>query len=186
MRPGRYKLHSHLVATDLKIFEDKQKTADDKVEAGSLAEASLILAEALSLWTGPALDGLDGQFADAESARLGEDKLKVLVSRIDIDLWRGRYRDLVPELASLVSSRRNDDRFCMRLMLALHGSGRTPEALDVFRLGREVLKEDFGMDPGRDPRAAHEAILGDKPMTEILSRFTPLSSANRPSATARD
>ena len=66
-------------------------------------------------------------------------------------------------------------------MLALHGSGRTAEALAAFRGGREILKEELGIEPGQSLRAAHEAILADDPLTHILAKLTAIPS--QPSAT---
>ena len=98
---GRYKLHSPPVRTDLSRFEDLVSAAKDRLRGGMLAQASQLLADALQIGHGVALDGLDGWFAESESARLEEQKMTVLLNRIDIDLWRQRYVDLVPELTGL-------------------------------------------------------------------------------------
>jgi DNA-binding SARP family transcriptional activator len=173
--PGRYKLHSPPLVTDLGLFNGKLAEAEDFVAAGSLAQAGQTLTEALALWSGPALDGLSGRFAEAESARLEEQKLNALQRRIDIDLWRERYREQVAELASLVRSRPADDSFRVRLMLALHGSGRTSEALEAFRDGRKILIEDLGVQPGAALCSAHGAILAGQPVKDILAMLIPLT-----------
>jgi DNA-binding SARP family transcriptional activator len=173
--PGRYKLHSPPLVTDLGLFNGKVAEAEDLVTAGSFAEASQALTGALALWSGPALDGLSGRFAEAESARLEEQKLYALQRRIDIDLWRGRCREQVAELAKLIRSRPCDDGLRMRLMLALHGSGRISEALDAFHDGWKILIKDVGIEPGAAVRSAQAAILVGRPVKDVLAMLVPLA-----------
>lgn len=176
---GRYKLHSPPVSTDLAQFNRKLAAARESLIAGLLPQASQTLTEALSLGQGVALDGIDGIFAEAESANLEERKLGVLLDRIDIDLWCERFVGLVPELARLAGIRRTDDRFRMRLMIALHGSDRTPEALEAFRVGRQIINDELGLEPGPQLQAAHADILRSTPVCEMLSKFTPLPGRTR-------
>lgn len=86
---GRYKLQSPPLETDLHLFAGKLAKAEDMVAKGSIAKASQTLAEALAMWSGPALDGLSDWFA-ADSGRLEEQRLRALLRRIDFDLWRSR------------------------------------------------------------------------------------------------
>ncbi len=172
---GRYRLHSPPLVTDFGVFNSKAAEAEGLLTAGSLTHASQVLTEALAAWSGPALDGLSGRFAEAESARLEEQKLNALQRRIDIDLWRGRYREQVAELAKLVRSRPGDDSLRVRLMLALHGAGRSSEAIDAFHDGRRILVEDLGIQPGTALRSAQRAILGGQPVNDILGMLIPLA-----------
>jgi DNA-binding SARP family transcriptional activator/predicted negative regulator of RcsB-dependent stress response len=181
---GRYKLRSPPLATDLSQFNDKVAEAEDLLTAGSLAHASHALSEALALWAGPALDGLPGRFAESESARLEEKKLNALQLRIDIDLWRGRYRQQVAELTSLVRSRPENDSLRVQLMLALHGAGRSSEAIDAYHDGLEILAEDRGTKPGDALRMAQRAILAGQPAKDILAALMPLAG-KRPARPAQ-
>ncbi|ASW53562.1 hypothetical protein CIK06_04240 [Plantactinospora sp. KBS50] len=50
-------------------------------------------------------------------------------------------------------------------MLALHHSGRSAEALHLYRQARARLADDLGIQPGADLRALEIAILrGDLPL----------------------
>lgn len=173
---GRYKLRAPPVAIDLGRFEGKLAAAQAAVDEGLLSEASQMLSEALQIGNGVALDGVDGLFAHAESARLEERKLAVLLRRIDVDLWIARYAELVPELTGLTMMRRTDDRFRMRLMIALHDSDRSSEALAVFRAGRQIVSEELGLDPGQTLQVVHQAILAGTPAQELLPKYVPLSN----------
>ena len=184
---GRYQqLLSPPVHTDLHRFNETVTAARDALDAGLLAQASQLLSQALRIASELALDGVDGVLAEAESARLEEQKLAVLAERIGTDLWCERHAELVPELRKLTGIRRTDDRFRIRLMLALHGSGRTAEGLEVFREGRKVALSEQGMEPGQALQAVHQAILAGAPAADLMARFAPLPSrASRPAALAR-
>jgi len=60
------------------------------------------LHEALSLWRGPAYDGIDLEVCVAEAARLAERRLAALEKRVDLDLRLGGHDEVVAELQSLV------------------------------------------------------------------------------------
>ena len=62
-----------------------------------------LLGEALSLWRGPALTGLDSvPFVAAQRAGLEAARMCALEERIDADLQAGAGAELVPELEGLV------------------------------------------------------------------------------------
>src|SRR6266545_1557341 len=123
-------------------------------------EAGTILREAISLWRGaPLADFAYESFAQAEIARLAELRTSVLEQRIDVDLELGRHAELVGELETLVNDHPLRERLRSQLMLALYGSGRQAEALEVFQAGRRALVDELGIDPGRSLRELEQAIL---------------------------
>ena len=75
----------------------------DALETGDPRRASERLREALALWGDPALvDFAYEPFAQAEIARLQEERVAALEDRIDADLALGRHTVLVGELDALV------------------------------------------------------------------------------------
>jgi DNA-binding SARP family transcriptional activator/Tfp pilus assembly protein PilF len=143
-------------ALDLDRFERLVSAAhasDDKDEAAAS------LSEALGLFTGEPLTGLAGHYLTVQRHRLIERRLKVLAERIELDLERGRYGDLVPELVALVEEDRLREQFAGQLMLAYWRSGRTSEALETYARTRKELVEQLGVEPGSALRAIHERIL---------------------------
>src|SRR5919202_4327930 len=124
-------------------------------EARAAREPQLIadrLREALALWRGESaladlrLEGL----AAREAERLNELRLAALLERIEADLALGRHAELVGELEAIVAEHPLQERLRGRLMLALYGSGRQAEALEVYRETRTLLAEELGLEPSQE------------------------------------
>jgi DNA-binding SARP family transcriptional activator len=106
---------------------------------------------ALALWRGTPLSGLPAELGGyAFAQRLTEARLLVLEWRYDAELALGGVRlgALVPELAALVADHPLREGYHRQLMLALHRTGRQPEALAVHRDLRNRLIEELGIEPG--------------------------------------
>jgi DNA-binding SARP family transcriptional activator/class 3 adenylate cyclase len=122
------------------------------------------LDEALSLWRGPPLAEFAYQrFAQAEIVRLQELRLGALEERIERDLAHGRHTELVGELDVLVKEHPLREQLRCQLMLALYRAGRQAEALDIYQQARAALVEELGIEPGRQLRELHQAILNQDP-----------------------
>src|SRR4051794_23736733 len=122
------------------------------------------LQEALALWRGPALADLAQQrFAQPEIARLEELRISCIEERIQRDLDRGGHVGLVGELEALVAEHPLRERFRLQLMLALYRSGRQAEALEAYQAARATLVDELGIEPGRELRDLHQAILEQDP-----------------------
>lgn len=122
--------------------------------------AARLLREALSLWRGPALADLTHEsFAQAEVLRLEELRLGALERRVEADLSLGRHAQLVGELEVLARENPLRERLRAQLMLALYGSGRQAEALDVYRQTRRLLVDELGIEPSPSLQELEQAIL---------------------------
>jgi len=116
--------------------------------------------EALALWRGPPLaDFAYQRFAQGEIARLEELCLACLEERVEQDLAAGRHAALVGELEALVSEHPLRERFRGQLMLALYRSGRQAEALDAYQVGRRLLSDELGLEPGEILKSQQRAML---------------------------
>jgi len=132
------------------------------------------LDEALSLWRGsPLAEFACHRFAQAETARLQELHLGCLEDRIDRDLTRGRHAELVGELEGLVTGHALREQLRCQLMLALYRAGRQAEALDCYQQARAALTDDLGIEPGRQLRELHQAILNQDPSLDLPSQERP-------------
>lgn len=119
------------------------------------------LRPALALWRGPALvDVADPPLRARLCRSLEDQRLGALVSVMDADLARGRHRELVGELAELVSE---DPRFAAPLMLALYRSGRQADALAAF----QRVRAEYGSKPSAELEELHSAILRGDPALDL-------------------
>ncbi|MFL6118604.1 BTAD domain-containing putative transcriptional regulator [Actinophytocola sp.] len=121
---------------------------------------------ALNLWQGDAFTGMPGPFAQAQRARLAELRLSAVESRAELLLDLDRPEELVAELTALCGEHPLRERLRVLLMRALHGSGRTAEALDVFADARAALVEASGIEPGPELRRQHQQLLSDERQPE--------------------
>ena len=147
-----------------------QRLVDDgrhALAAGDPERAAAALREGLALWRGPALADLAVEsFAENDIARLEEQRLAALETRVDADLAAGEHAALVGELRQLVADNPTREGLAGQLMLALYRCGRQVEALEEYRHARERLVEEIGVEPGPELRRMHEAILRQDPSLE--------------------
>jgi len=140
--------------------------------------------EALALWRGPPLSDFHYQrFAQTEIDRLEELRLATDEERIEADLARGGHSELVGELEALVRANPLRERLRGQLMLALYRSGRQAEALEAYQQARAALVEELGIEPGRQLRELHQAILNQDPALDLELPEAPEKAESAPAAT---
>jgi WD40 repeat protein/DNA-binding SARP family transcriptional activator len=159
-QPAGYELRVRSGELDAELFEQYVHEGRRELAAGQAEQAGDILRRALSLWRGAPLAELTFEsFAQADIARLEEQRLAALEVRVDADLASGRHAELVGELRQLVAGHPTREKLAGQLMLALYRCGRQAEALDAYREARDRLVEEIGVEPGPELRRLHEAIL---------------------------
>jgi predicted ATPase/DNA-binding SARP family transcriptional activator len=161
--PG-YLLRVEPDTIDARRFESLVDDGTRALAAGDASGAARILREGLGLWRGPALDEFAFEpFAEAEAARLEARRLRALEERIDADLALGRFVDVIGELEGLVGEHPLRERPRGQLMLALYGSGRQAEALQVYQDGRRLLADELGLEPGAALQQLEKQVLTHDP-----------------------
>ncbi|MFB7647967.1 BTAD domain-containing putative transcriptional regulator [Streptomyces sp. NPDC056084] len=148
---------------DAREFEDLAGRARDAARRGRAAEAVALVEEALGLWRGRALDGIEGEPAESAAARLEELRLDLREEWAGLQLQLGRHRALIGELATLVRENPLREQARGFLMLAEYRSGHRAKALEIFREGRDILVDQLGIEPGPALRALHDLVLQDSP-----------------------
>jgi DNA-binding SARP family transcriptional activator len=130
--------------TDAGEFERLTKLAAEQ-QAG---EATVTLKRALALWRGRAFEEFEYEdWAQLEIARLNELRLSAIEQRIEAELELGHNAQLVPELEALVADHPLREQLRGQLMVALYRTGRHAEALEVYGRGRQVLRDELGLEP---------------------------------------
>ncbi|MFI6741953.1 BTAD domain-containing putative transcriptional regulator [Nonomuraea sp. NPDC050451] len=144
---------------DLTRFLDGVAQARKAASGGDPETAVTRYDEALSLWHGAPLVGIDGSFVQAEVARLEELRLEAVEERGSAMLMTGRHAEAVTELTAVVADHPLRESAHGQLMLALHRSGRRADALAVYRRLRERISEELGLEPERELQQLHQRIL---------------------------
>ncbi|MFI7059767.1 alpha/beta fold hydrolase [Kribbella sp. NPDC050124] len=133
-------------------------------QTGNARMRAATLADALTLWRGPAYaDVAQDAFARATIDRLDEERLAVQEAYAEARLVLGEYDELVAELAELVARNPLRQRLRAVQMKALHQSGRQAEALESYAELRRRLADELGLDPGPELVALHQEILTEAP-----------------------
>ncbi|MEU4832097.1 BTAD domain-containing putative transcriptional regulator [Streptosporangium sp. NPDC023615] len=157
--PTGYSLQLQPGASDLDVFVTETALARSALGRGDVANAAEGFRRALSLWRGPALGGTTSELQATEGVALEERRLAVLVDRIEADLALGRHAELIGELRLLVAEHPLNERLRGQLMFTLHRAGRTAEALEEFRIGRQHFRDELGLEPGEELARLHQIIL---------------------------
>jgi DNA-binding SARP family transcriptional activator len=162
---------------DLDEFERLAREGRIALSGGDAATAAKQLSGALALWRGPPLaDFAYEPFAQAEIARLDEARVASLEDRIEADLGLGRHGQLVGELERLVREYPGRERLRGQLMLSLYRAGRQADALECYRIGRRVMIDELGIEPGRALQELEAAILGQDPALDPPAATTASSA----------
>lgn len=154
--PGGYLLQAEAEQLDLcrfrRLAAEAGAGSDDKRRAGPLRQA-------LGLWRGPALAGVQSPWLNAMRDTLEADRIAALEELNDIRLRQGEHGPLVGELTEQAAASPGDERLIAQLMLALYRSGRQADALHWFERTRRHLSSELGVDPGYSLRTLHQQIL---------------------------
>jgi DNA-binding SARP family transcriptional activator len=162
--PAGYRLQAPADMVDARVAERLIAEGREAAAAGDPATAARLLREALALWRGRALAEFSDQpFAQAEAARLEELRESAREDLAEAELDLGHHHDLVGELEAMVASHPLRERRWGQLLLARYRDGRQAEALEGFRALRRTLREELGVDPGRDVQELHQRILHQDP-----------------------
>ncbi|MEU6250587.1 BTAD domain-containing putative transcriptional regulator, partial [Glycomyces sp. NPDC047010] len=131
------------------------------------AQRARRLREALALWRGSALQGVDLPASagfDAAVTRLERLRRTATEDRYDAEIGAGNGAGLVPELTDLLAEDPLRERVAAALMRALAAAGRDSEALLVYRrtaspVPRRVPRDHRGRDRGQRRRVDPRRVL---------------------------
>ncbi|MEU0878554.1 BTAD domain-containing putative transcriptional regulator [Lentzea sp. NPDC005914] len=169
-RPGGYALEVERSDVDLFRFRSlcaQARGADDR-------QAEALLRQALALWQGEALTGVESEWATAERDRLHQQLLDAECDLTEVQLRLGHGDDLVAALSARSAQWPLDERVAAQFMLALHRAGRTADALAHYRQLRERLVGELGTDPAPALQELHQRILDADPALTQSSPEMPV------------
>lgn len=173
--PGGYRMRMDRETLDLVRFRELVRSADS---TGDAETESYVLREALALWHGPVLANVSSNMLHRDEApRLTEERLRALERLCDIELARGRCREVLSEVWDAARRHPERERFSEQLIEALYRTGRQTEALAEIRAVKERLKEEFGIDPGAPLQRLELAILRGEELGTQPARAVPAIEA---------
>jgi DNA-binding SARP family transcriptional activator/streptogramin lyase len=162
--PGGYRLQIEPEKLDASRMEVLVAEARELVAQGEIETAAQRFREALSLWRGSTLAGLQLESRGRdEVAALDELRLAALMDRIDCDLAVGRHEQVLGELNVLVREHPLRERIRAQQMLALYRADRQAEALEAYAEARRTLVDDLGIEPSEALQRLQQAILRHDP-----------------------
>ncbi|GAB1820102.1 hypothetical protein HerbRD11066_32660 [Herbidospora sp. RD11066] len=161
--PAGYTIRLRASQLDVSLFDGKVAVARELAAVGQVAMAADRLRTALALWQGPPLSGVPGRVMQREAVQLAERRLSAQEEWMELEIALGRSAEVTSELHRLAAEQPFRERLRAQLMLALHRSGRTAEALLVYRQTRRMYVDELGLEPSPILRDLEEAILrGDR------------------------
>ncbi|WP_053735534.1 BTAD domain-containing putative transcriptional regulator [Nocardia sp. NRRL S-836] len=125
------------------------------------------LDDALLLWRGDALQGLESEWFDVLRESLHAERVAAELDRNDLALAGGRHAALLPQLRQQAELRPLDERLAAQLMQALHRTGNDAEALRHYENLRHRLADELGVDPSKPVREVHRRILAGEPAGDV-------------------
>jgi pimeloyl-ACP methyl ester carboxylesterase/DNA-binding SARP family transcriptional activator len=163
-----YRLAAPAGALDSAQFVGLVQRAEDRAKHHDVATASTLLREALGLWHGEALSGIQvSHWLETAAAELDELRLAAVEERVAAELAEGCHQRLVGELEALVAAHPLRERLWEQLVIALYRSGRQTEALRACASVRRQLTEDIGVAPGPRLRELEAAVLAHDPALDL-------------------
>ena len=115
--------------------------------------------EALALWRGEPLAGIEGDWAEGERRRLCDLHLEAREKSLAARLEVGGGGELVGQLQTLVVDEPLRERPRELLMRALYRAGRQADALEVYRQTRSLFDSELGIEPSPQLRELERSIL---------------------------
>lgn len=157
-----YRLLVPAECVDFREFDRLDRAGHAAARQGDDKLAIDLLSSAEQLVRGEPLAGLLGPWAHGTRAVLLERQRAVTVSRIELQLAGQDPRPRIGELLELAGRDPYDQEVMGLLMRALHGVGRTTEALARYSAMAHRLWEEQGIKPNPPLREIHQFVLGGR------------------------
>lgn len=184
LRGGGYDITVGPAELDLLVFGRLTAAGRAAAAANRPEQARAAFREALALWQGEPLAGIDSGAVQAHKVRLGERRIEAIEECIDAELELGRYHEVVGEVSAMAAEHPLRERLVTQLMIALHRCGRRAEALAVYRTVRQRFVQELGLEPGHLVSRAHQEILSGAPAAEEAAPGRHGAGEPRPAAVA--
>jgi DNA-binding SARP family transcriptional activator/tetratricopeptide (TPR) repeat protein len=173
-----------VAADELDTLVFAQLVADGRaaLAAGELHTARKHHRDALDLWRGPALAGVDSPGVQSAAVALEERHNSALEDCLDVELQLGLQAELISQLTGLAEQHPLRERLHGQLMTALARVGRTADAIAVYLRLTEALDEQLGLAPSAALQELYRRLL--QPPAPVVPDGPPAMLGRAPNATA--
>jgi DNA-binding SARP family transcriptional activator len=138
------------------------------------------LSDGLRLWRGTPLTPMPGEWATVVRHAWQQQRLDAAIEWAGIELRLGDPAMTTKTLTDLLVEHPLHEPAVALLMRALHALGRPGEALACYDRLRKGLAEQLGVDPSRELRDLHGAMLRGDLQPPIPARIVAEAAAARP------
>ena len=180
--PGGYRIGLDPSDLDVTVFD---RLIAEARRAADPQDARRAYRTALDLSRGPVLAELDSAAVRQAAAMLDERVAVAVEDWADLAIATGRARELVGVLLEAVERHPLRERLRGQLMTALSQAGRPADALAEFRRARRVLRDELGIEPGRELQELHAAMLAGRPPVPAVKAAGAPASAGTAGAPVR-
>jgi DNA-binding SARP family transcriptional activator len=125
----------------------------------------LLYRRALDLWRGDALPGTDSHSVRTAASALDQQRVTAVEEWAELELAAAQERSLIGELAPMVERFPLQERLRGQLIRALAHAGRAGDALAEYRRVHALLRDELGLEPGRELQELHRRILEGEAVT---------------------
>jgi DNA-binding SARP family transcriptional activator len=155
-----YRLEVRPGELDVVQFRQLAGKGRDALESGDLPDATRLLSQARDLWSEPPLADVPATLAMGPVAQRLLDERAVARELLNqARLGLGEHAHLIPELRESTAADPANERLWEQLMLALHGAGRSADALAAYQQARAAMQAELGLEPGHRLQQLHRRIL---------------------------
>jgi predicted ATPase/DNA-binding SARP family transcriptional activator len=162
--PGGYRLMAGADRIDSARFAALAAEAGELLAAGEAGRALDRAEEATALWRGRPYGGAaDQQWARAAVARLEEIRGHLRETHIGALIGTGALDRALADLEIALAEAPLRERLWALRMAAHRDRGGRSDALATYAAARAVLVDELGVEPGRELRALHAALLREDP-----------------------
>ncbi|MGW0836858.1 BTAD domain-containing putative transcriptional regulator [Streptomyces prunicolor] len=183
-RSGGYLLEARPDQVD--VYRFRQLVDQARAVAPADPERAGLLREALDLWRGEPLSGLNSEWAARMREAWRRQHQDAAVGWARAELRHGDPAPVIGPLTGLLGEYPLAEPLAEALMRALHETGRSAEALDCYAAVRKRLSEELGTDTGPALRQLHQSILrGHRPASPRRPEPSTAIRQTAPSAVIR-
>jgi predicted ATPase/DNA-binding SARP family transcriptional activator len=155
-----YRLRVGTGQLDLLRFESLVSKAR---EVATDEETAASLTEAIALWRGRPLGGVESAVSAEMTERLTERYLVVCEQWTQVALRLGRNAAVVDRITPLVAAHPFRESLVGQLILALYRDGRQADALAAYSQLRQALRDELGVDPSAALQDLYIKIIRAEP-----------------------